>query len=172
MTHPNVRFTVWVVVALATAMGICGALYLREAGLVDQRTREREMGRTGSLSQLVRSELRPAANDLRALVSGEGLGAFLASGSIADRERATRRAVFFSQQQRSYDKICFIDESGQEVIRVEHGGRVVPAEQLQNQAGRPYFQKTRLLAPGQLFISAYELSEENGRIEEPHKPVL
>ncbi len=172
MTHPNVRFTVWVVVALAAALGVCGILFVREAGLVEQRLREREMGRTGSLAQLFRSELRPAANDLRALVSGEGLSAFLTSGSPADRERATRRAVFFSQQQRGYDQIRFLDESGQEVIRVDQGGRVVPADQLQNEADRPFFKKTQTLAPGQLFISAYELNVENGRIQEPHKPVL
>lgn len=74
-----------------------------------------------------------------------------------------------------YDKIRWIDAAGAERVRINNvGGRPVPvpADRLQQVADSYYFRQAMALQPGQFFISPLDLNVENGRVEEPHKPVL
>ena len=74
-----------------------------------------------------------------------------------------------------YDQIRFIDLNGLEQVRVnliEGQGQIVPSEQLQNKADRNYFTETIALNKGQLYLSAFDLNIENGKIEMPIKPVI
>ncbi len=155
-----------------TLVGICIALYVREAGHIEQNLRDRESVRIDMFAQLVGQDFQAIVDDLLVLADGDGLRAFLASDQKADLERAARRALFFSQHQRSYDQIRYLDERGQELIRVNKGGSMVSSDQMQNKADRSYFQKALILAPGQIFISAFDLNVENGRIERPLKPMM
>jgi hypothetical protein len=43
---------------------------------------------------------------------------------------------------------------------------------LQNKANRPFFEKAWRLAPGQIYISAFDLNVEQGEIEQPIKPTV
>jgi len=131
---------------------VCTTLYLREANQIAVATLDRE--------------------SLRLLSSGDGIISYLESGKPEDLDRATRRAVFFSQDNPDYDKIRYIDESGREVLRVNGMGDVVPGDRLQNKADRPFFQKTNALSPGQIYISPIDLNVENGAIEQPLKPMV
>ena len=83
-----------------------------------------------------------------------------------------RRAVFFSKDNPDYDQLRYIDETGQEVIRVNAGGVIVPHEQLQNKADRDYFLKANALAANQIYISRVDLNIEHGKVEQPVKPML
>lgn len=151
---------------------LCAALYRQESAQIEERLRDRETVRTTLLRRLVQTNFRSIANDLRVLADGDGLGAFLESGRPADLDRVIRRATFFSRQHADYDQIRFLDERGLEIVRVNHGSEIVPPAQLQNKSDSPYFQKTKALAVGQIYVSAFDLNIEQGRIEEPHKPTL
>src|SRR5579859_3130337 len=92
------------------AVGICTALYLREAGQIELSLRDRESIRTEFFARVFGLELRPVATDLRVLADSEGLRDFLATGRPDDLERAVHRMEFFSHEQPAYDKIRYIDE--------------------------------------------------------------
>ncbi len=155
---------------LVAALGY--AFYLREADSIESRVRERESVRVGFLAYFLESDLQPVEHDLQILSDGEGLHAFLSSGTASDLERATRRAVFVSRLRPNYDQVRFLDLSGHEVLRIAHGGTPVPADQLQDKSQRHYFQIASTLEPGQLYVSALDLNIENGRTETPFKPML
>jgi PAS domain S-box-containing protein len=159
-------------VAIVLAAAICSALYFPQANQIKSATLDREVRRTEIFTGFFSRDLNSAVSDLRLLTTGDGFLDYLATGQPADLARAVRRAVFFSKENPDYGQIRYLDEQGQEIFRVDENGVVVPRDQLQNKADRSYFQKARGLAPGQTFISAFDLNIENGAIEQPLNPVL
>ncbi|HEY3365067.1 MAG TPA: ATP-binding protein [Symbiobacteriaceae bacterium] len=73
-----------------------------------------------------------------------------------------------------YQQIRFLDEQGQEQVRVDYraGPVVVPPAQLQDKKDRTYFRETIGLTPGQVYVSPVELNQEYGKIQVPYAPVL
>jgi methyl-accepting chemotaxis protein len=81
----------------------------------------------------------------------------------------------FVNSRQYYDKIRFIDENGNELIRViNQNGRAfsVPKNQLQNQANSYYFRDAMNLPTGEIYVSPIDLNRENGVVEIPHKPTI
>ncbi len=82
----------------------------------------------------------------------------------------------FARTHPTYYQIRFLDDQGQEVVRVNQPlGQepyIVPAAELQNKAHRYYFQEAARLRPGQIYISPLDLNREHRTIERPFHPVL
>ncbi len=81
----------------------------------------------------------------------------------------------FSEGRRIYDKICYIDKSGQEIIRVSLEGEsafMVPQEELQDRSGEQYFKKVLKLGKGNFSVSMLDLSRGYHETEKPRKPLL
>jgi hypothetical protein len=168
------RVAGWVLLllALATVIAGCWLLYRVESSRIAEQQRQRETTRTGLLALLMRSELKPIASNLRLLADGDGLRNYLATGAQAGLAAATRRAQFVSTDHPDYEQVRFVDERGQEVVRVNRGGQVVPREQLQDKQDSPWFARAITLPPGGLYISSLDLNIERGTMELPPKPVL
>jgi len=159
-------------IAGVVVIAVCGGLYWQETGSVEQNLRDRETRRAEIFTRLIGRDLQSAIQDLKILADGDGLQAYLLSGKQTDLDRAIRRATFFSRQESAYDQLRYLDEQGREVLRVNANGTVVSPGQLQNKADRPYFKKAHLLAPGQIFISSFDLNVEHGEVEKPIKPMI
>ncbi len=175
MTGHPLRSLSTILVPLLAGLAVIGIsllLYQQQADQIEKNLRDRESRRTEILTNLFEKDLQSVATDLKVLADGDGLHSFLSLRQQADLDRAIHRAVFISHLQPDYDQIRYLDEHGQEILRVNLNGAVVPHDQLQNKSDRSYFQKGMTLAPGQIFISAFDLNVENGHIEEPIKPTL
>jgi signal transduction histidine kinase/ActR/RegA family two-component response regulator/PAS domain-containing protein len=157
---------------LAIVLAGCWLLYRLEANRISAQHADREAVRVSLLSQLMRSELVPVTDDLRFLADGDGLHSYLRTGQPEALQAAIRRARNFSVQKPIYDELRFIDQNGQEIIRVRRGGEVIAGAQLENKADRRYFQQANRLTPGSLYVSAFELTLENDSVQRPLKPVL
>ncbi len=75
----------------------------------------------------------------------------------------------------NYEQIRFIDNQGNEQIRIERNQLspyITPTSDLQNKAGRYYFDETMRLSQGYVYISPLDLNMEHGRIELPFKPII
>ncbi len=73
------------------------------------------------------------------------------------------------------DHMRIIDSNGMERLRVESkDGRILvsPESELQDKAGRYYFNNTMRLGPGEVYVSPMDLNMEHGRISFPIKPVI
>jgi len=76
----------------------------------------------------------------------------------------------FSLQSKSYDQIRFLDDLGQEKVRVNYAlinPEIVAEEKLQNKKGRYYFDDTIKLNRNDVFISPFDLNIEQNMIEGP-----
>ncbi len=74
-----------------------------------------------------------------------------------------------------YYQVRYLDEKGQEVVRVDSDGAnhtIITGEKLQNKSARYYFKDAIRLWGTQLFVSPLDLNREHGEIEIPHKPVI
>ncbi|GEM_PF-1830305 len=92
------------------------------------------------------------------------------------RQALERVFLAFSRNRKVYHQIRYLDEGGQELVRVDADGvnppRTVPRDQLQNQRQRPYFSETMTLGPGQVYTSPLNLNREDGQVEVPYRPVI
>jgi PAS domain S-box-containing protein len=150
----------------------CGTFYVREAGQVERVARDREQARVRLLATLFQSELRPAASHLNSFATSGELRSFVNSPSPDTRAAVTDWIAALSRQHPEYDVIRYLDESGVEVIRVNRSGEITPSEQLQNKNSREYFRSASRLPRGHVFISAFDLRTEHGRVVEPYIPTL
>jgi PAS domain S-box-containing protein len=157
---------------LAAVLVISWLLYQREAHQVAGRQADLEVIRVNLLTQLLRGELRPVVDDLRLLTDGDGFRTYLETGAQPALQAAVRRAVFFSVEKPLYDQVRYLDQNGQEIFRVNHGGQVVPAAQLRNKGNRSYFQQANGLSPGMLYISSFDLNLENRGAQNAASPTL
>ncbi|WP_130471864.1 MHYT domain-containing protein [Candidatus Magnetaquicoccus inordinatus] len=114
--------------------------------------------------------------DLNMIVGGGDLNEFLNKGDVASRERLTRQFLFMAQERGVYDQIRLLDEEGKEIIRVYSGKEgcitVAPSFLLRQQAEQEEFAHTRHLAEEERYVSRFTLHSEQGKVVEPHKPIL
>jgi signal transduction histidine kinase/ActR/RegA family two-component response regulator len=159
------------VLALATVLAGCWLLYLHESRRIAGQQREREVLRVGLQAQLMRSELGPVVETLRLLADGDGLRNYLDTGNPAGMQAALRRATYTIGHRADYDQLRFFTLDGREAMRVTGGG-VVSAEQLEDKSDRSYVQAALQLERGAVYLSALDLSEQEGQVATPFKPVL
>lgn len=81
----------------------------------------------------------------------------------------------FVNNRRYYDQLRYIDEKGNELVRVRtvnNQAVVTPSNQLRNVSSTEYFPKTLGLKSGEIYVSEINLSRDNDQIEIPHKPII
>ncbi|MEO1351720.1 MAG: methyl-accepting chemotaxis protein [Cyanobacteria bacterium J06635_15] len=94
------------------------------------------------------------------------------------RERLEISFLNMLEAKSEYQKLRYIDETGQEIIRVERDNierdqiRVVPNAELQDKADRPYYSETMKLAAGDIYVSPVALQREEGVVFEPYQPEI
>jgi len=92
------------------------------------------------------------------------------------KERMARIWYHFSKRSVMYDKIRFIDNLGNEIIRIDYddlkGPFSVPEGVLQNVINDTHFIKTNALEKDTIYLSNIDLSYKDGEIETPYKPIM
>ncbi|GAB4190556.1 MAG: hypothetical protein Fur006_32720 [Coleofasciculaceae cyanobacterium] len=74
-----------------------------------------------------------------------------------------------------YMKFRYLDEKGDEIVRVDSDGtnvKIIPKSELQNKAERPFFIDTMKLSSGSLYTSPVDLNQDYGQIEKPYRPTI
>lgn len=81
----------------------------------------------------------------------------------------------FSGERRVYDQIRYLNELGDERIRINFDSKhayIVDSSDMQNKKGRHYFDDAIDLEDGQVYVSVLDLNKEHGEVEVPHKPMI
>lgn len=120
------------------------------------------------------SELQVPLAQLRVLANEPVLSQAI-DGTKGGLEQLGSRFMDLMAYNPIYDQIRWIDENGNEKVRVNNvEGRPtrIAREVLQNKASRYYFRNSMLLKPGEIYVSPLDLNVENGVIEVPYKPML
>lgn len=74
----------------------------------------------------------------------------------------------FIERGTSYYQLRYINENGDEVVRVEYDGishKIIPKDKLQNKKHRYYFKEASNLSSGEIYLSELDLNIEHKKIE-------
>lgn len=74
-----------------------------------------------------------------------------------------------------YDQVRYIDKEGNETLRVNYNNGfpiIVDESSLQSKANSYYIKDAYNLDKGQIYISKFDLNKENGKVEDPIKPII
>jgi len=135
----------------------------------------REITYEEPLTELIGSNFKSVVSDLMILSESPALQKVFDNDMPDSLEKVSQLFLSFSEKKRIYDQIRFIDEKGMEIVRINFNNgipNIVPEEQLQNKAQRYYFKDTVKLQQGEVFISPLDLNMEQGKIEQPLKPMI
>lgn len=155
--------------------GILMSIYFSTTRDDLDRLKEREMYAVTLQYQVIKEIFSSLTSDVHFLSKQNELKAYL------DREDDTELTLIateykeFSQGKRIYDQVRFIDKTGMERVRVNYNSGtpvVVPLEKLQSKANRYYFEDCFALDRTEIFISPFDLNIEQGKIEQPLKPMI
>jgi len=136
----------------------------------------------GQQTNIVRLEREVLETDLLTHVSDAVFLARLTSlamdrpdGQVPLKDILEAAFLYFSQSQKVYDQVRFLDTTGREVVRINlDKGKswVVGERELQPKGQRYYVSAGLQMSPGQVYISPFDLNIEHGRLEVPHKPTI
>ena len=167
----------WVLMLFFTVL-ISGAGYIyaesRMGAVVDEfENQQREALSTSS--ERLTERLRDALGDVLLLREQMRIAEAFSADSSKQRERVAQYFSAYIKTNRSVDQVRWIDHHGMETIRVERNGStpiVRSDEALQDKSHRDYIKRVSELDIDDVYVSPMNLNTENGRIEEPYKPVM
>lgn len=161
------------ITVVVTVLFIAFELMRMELYLVEIRTRE--VGHEELARNSIIRDLENLGSDLLILAGSEHMVRLLDDNTPQARRALAERYLSFSKDRRIYDQIRYIDETGQETVRVnlnDGASMIVADDKLQNKGDRYYFKDTLALPHRGVFVSQLDLNIENSKVEEPHKPML
>ncbi|PLA74632.1 hypothetical protein CYQ88_04795 [Hydrogenovibrio sp. SC-1] len=118
------------------------------------------------------SEVEGVIADVLAIAKDSAQIELVAEGNLQSLQS---RFIALSQHKNRYAQVRYIDESGQERVRVDHQNGapvVIESDQLQDKSNRYYFQQSHQMPSGGLYVSPLDLNVEQGQIERPLKPMI
>lgn len=154
---------------------LMGLLYER---LLDVRLEPLLRDQQNSLNEgagVLNRHLATLRGNLQFLSQQPLLAEVLANPSEDNFHDLERLFAEFALSSEVYEQIRWLDEQGAEQVRVDwQDGRALVREraQLQNQAQRYYFVEAMNLAQGDHYLSRFDLSQEDGVLEQPLTPTL
>lgn len=142
----------------------------------EERLIETEQAQQVALSKesLVR-DVQGVVHELRYLADTAALRQYLDHSDEIHRVRVEKLFATFARNITRYDQIRWLDNEGVERIRIDHrdgNTRIVPKDKMQDKSSRYYFSRTFALHPGEIYISPLDLNVEQGKVEEPYRPML
>ena len=133
----------------------------------------RERDRVVLQGDHIADELSGIAADVIFFSRQGTMGSLFSSDGVKSHARQADLAheyLSFMQSHTLYDQIRYLDETGQEIVRINFNEgipEVVSDARLQFKGGRYYFRDAFALEPGQIFVSPLDLNIERGQIEQP-----
>jgi len=178
INEKKVRFHVAFFDFLALFFGMSivmfAGLYFIETKIIQvqaEEIKEQQFEQVEIESHIIGDEIDGVISDFAYLVS-EFKTHYVNSNETATLSRSWLR---FSQTEKIFDQIRFINVDGWERIRInydENGAYIVEQRAMQKKGDRYYFEESIDLEPGEVFVSRMDLNVEEGEIEEPIKPMI
>jgi diguanylate cyclase (GGDEF)-like protein/PAS domain S-box-containing protein len=166
--------------AIFLSLELCLVVFFLAFYLLDIRAHrtlltKSELSHVELQKRLINYEFKEILRDLLFLSETRDLMDFLDYGGAARRQDLAQSFRRFSARQEIFDQVRYLDDSGQEIVRVNFNQdhpEIVPENQLQSKAKRYYFLDAIRLARGQVFVSPFDLNIEGGELERPFKPMI
>jgi signal transduction histidine kinase len=118
------------------------------------------------------SEIKGIKSDLLYLSDSFPMKELLNTGR---KDALDEDLISFSRNKGKYDQIRFLNNEGMEIVRINYNQgtpSVISASKIQNKADRYYFKDNISFSQKEVFVSPLDLNIEEGKIEQPPKPVI
>lgn len=165
---------IWMVLTLALGAGFWSIYRSQEKSMMSFICDE-ELQAIKLVSQFVTEELRMVYDDIFYLRDQPVLHDWLEKESSPNLERLNVDLLAFVKYRELYDRIRFLDQEGQERVRIDWNlGRpaIVLGKELQDRSGLYFIKQTQALDRDNLYISSFDLSVDHNQIEQPLKPII
>lgn len=155
-----------------------GTYYLYLSSIEHQTTllQKEQQNLVLEAKQIIRARLHSPQRDVLHLANEFNLQRFIQTNQNQQfQELIGSLESFMASRHDIYTQMRYLDENGLEIIRMENiNGVVKNIDQslLQNKSNRYYFQETRDLEQGEVYISRLDLNVEHGQVEVPNQPVM
>lgn len=166
-------------IPLLGAIAIIVALLYRAEVNVNRKALEiNETRNIERQAEFAAADFDIVAANLRFLASQHHLVSIFDADSqsmTAERNVLIKEYISFAKYKRLYDQIRLLNDDGKEIIRINfnEGQPIsVPDERLQDKSDRYWFRETLSLSEEEIYISPLDLNVEEGKIEQPLKPVI
>ncbi len=160
---------------MAVSGGACLLLYLNTVNSVKYRMELHQNAALNVAVHRVYDSLQGVISDLKFLGSHHEILSQLVQGNATASARLTHQFLNFARHKGDYDQVRLLNGQGREVVRVNYNnGRpvAVAADRLQDKSGRYYFTEAATARSGEVYVSAFDLNMETGRVETPLKPMI
>jgi len=128
-----------------------------------------------AIHEVLDHELNSILMDCLFLTKYPALLNYLEQPNEINRQQINDSWSSFSEQKQIYDQVRYIDELGKEVVRINNkngSAKAVLSNKLQTKSERYYFKKTWPLNQNDIYLSPFDLNIEQGKIEQPYKPMI
>lgn len=169
-----------ILVSLIPILLISGGFYRDAKDILEEEELKNEEHEIAIREVFIDSFLSTGKQDLFFLINSSNFKSFINNASEEElvgiyRDNVIDDFTQFSRNRNIYHQIRYIDNSGQEQIRIDNINGVVEnisQDRLQNKADRYYFYESINLDPGTIYISPLDLNIENGEVEKPYNPMI
>ncbi len=131
--------------------------------------------KTNTLDYIIKNLFDESIEDLLVIKKSDEINNYINDTTQFNQNELSQLFYRIASNKSSFDQIRYIDTNGQEIIRVNNSDNspyIVSSDLLQNKFDRYYFKESIKLNDGEYYFSNLDLNIENGKIEEPYKPVI
>jgi len=126
-------------------------------------------------SKVIKAHLASIISDLLSMSEQHEVRCLLAGECPQNTPSLNADYRYLSKFKQYYDQIRLLDNTGQEVVRINHNNghpKSVVGDNLQSKQKRYYFRDAYELNKGEVYISPFDLNVEHGQVEQPLKPMI
>ena len=129
------------------------------------------------IHSIIQEKFNFIKNDLLLISENIDLIIYLTNGTNYSYTNFVNLLLLHTRSLKIYDQLRFINDSGNEIIRINYNGSnqdsyIEPNQYLQNTVNSNYFNNTMMLSKGKIFVSNIDLSVENNSFEIPYVPTV
>ncbi|MDD3310764.1 PAS domain S-box protein [Pseudodesulfovibrio sp.] len=162
-----------VMIGFAVVLLVVGRILLGQGRALLGQSEKRQMDVEASL---IRGKMEAASADLRYMAKSAAMAEWLDDPSPEQVHELAYDFLHLAGEKPIYLQIRLIGVDGMELIRVDVGpdGRALlcDGDRLQSKRNRPYFREAMKLSGEEVYLSPFDLNEENGRVEVPFVPTV
>lgn len=168
-------FLITTIILGALAATGCYYMYLMETESIENVIKINERMHNNLLSRTISLDLKSLFNDLELAGNHIEVKRFLKDRNPTTQSDLESEFIALCRISKSYDQVRIIDNNGMELVRVNYNNghpKAVPSQKLQDKSNRYYFKESQNLKQGEVYVSPFDLNIENGKIEQPLKPMI
>ena len=135
--------------------------------------RENTVGKINELN--IQTVLSSVTADLKVIKDSAILNDYVNNPTMQTLTELNKMFMRFSKTKTIYDKLRFINTDGIEMAKVNYNdgnAYIAQGKQLLSKKESEYFKGITNLKSEEIYISQFDLNVENGKIEEPIKPII